>query len=325
MNTHARIATICQAGRFAGTVEENRDRVFRQLDLALGHRPDLVCLPENFTTVSSSASAQERAESVPGPTLDAAAERARRAGCYIVCPLLTRRDDGPVYNSAVVLGRSGEIVGVYDKRQPVTSSCDYTVAERGVTPGTSEGVFDLDFGRIGIRICFDVGFADDWEAMARQDVRLVLWPSAYDGGQTLAAYALLHQQYVVTSVRSDRSRIIDPCGIVLAQTDRWLNLAVRDINLDYAVCHYDFNLGIPERILADYAGRVEIRSHPDDALFLVAPVDPRVTTEQLRNEYGFEPSKRYYERHRVAYGMLREGEAPAPQSAAHGNRPVYGR
>ena len=325
MNTRARIATICQANHFFRTVEENRAHVFGQLDLALRYRPDLVCLPENFSTVSIRASAEERAETVPGPTVEAAAERARRHGCYIVCPLLTRRDDGRVYNSAVVLGRSGEIVGVYDKRQPVTSSCDYTVVERGVTPGTSDGIFDLDFGRVGIRICFDVGFPEDWEAMARQGVRLVLWPSAYDGGQTLAAYALLHQYYVVTSVRSDRSRVIDPCGSVLAQTDPRVNVAVRDINLDYAFCHYDFNFGIPERILADYAGRVEIRSHLDDGLFLVEPNDPQITTESLRNEYGFETAQRYYERHREAYCTLRQREAPTPQSAAHGDRPVYGK
>jgi predicted amidohydrolase len=305
------------------TIEQNRAHILAQLDLALAQRPDLVCLPEEFATASVAGSAEERAETVPGPTVDAVAERARHGRCYIVCPLLTRREDGAVYNSAVVIGRSGEIIGIYDKRQPVTSSSDYTVLEKNIRPGTSDGIFDLDFGRIGIRICFDIGFPEDWEQMARQGARLVLWPSAYHGGRALAAYALMHHYYVVTAVRTDHSRILDPFGTLLAETDRLLNVAVRDINLDYAVCHYDFNFSIPDRILARYGARVEIRSQEDDGRFLVEPTDPEVTTAHLREEFGFETVQQYLERHRNAHTSLRDGGTPAPQSAVHGDRAMY--
>lgn len=325
MNSRARIATLCQANRLFTTVEQNRAHVFAQLDLALAHHPDLVCLPEEFTTAGVPGDALERAETVPGPTVDAIAERARRYGCYIVCPLLTRREDGNVYNSAVVVGRKGEIVGIYDKRQPVTSACDYTALEQGITPGAGDGIFNLDFGRIGVRICFDVGFPEDWALLGREGVRLVLWPSAYHGGRRLAAYAHLHHYYVVTSVRTDRSRILDPLGTVLAQTDRLMNVAVRDINLDYAICHYDFNVRIPDRILAGYGGRVEIRSHEDDGLFLVEPTDAGVTTAHLREEFGFETVQQYYQRHREAFAALHNGKAPVPQSGAHGDRPMWGK
>ncbi len=324
MTSRARIATVCQGNRLFPTVEQNRARVFAQLDLALAHQPDLVCLPEEFPTAGVPADNPHRAETVPGPTIDSVAERARRHRCYIVCPILTSRD-GRVYNSAIVVGRSGEIVGIYDKRRPVTSSADYTVLEQGITPGVSDGIFDLDFGRIGVRICFDVGFPDDWAGMARDGVRLVLWPSAYNGGRRLAAYALMHHYYVMTSVRTDRSRILDPFGMTLAETDRLLNVAVRDINLDFAVCHYDFNFSIPDRILARYGARVEIRSHEDDGLFLVEPTDPTVTTAQLCDEFGFETVQRYYDRHRSTYAALCDGNIPMPQSAAHGDRPMYGK
>lgn len=324
MNTIARIATVCQGNRLFPTVEKNRDHVFAQLDLALAQKPDLVCLPEEFPMASVAGTAPERAETVPGPTIDAVAERARRHNCYIVCPLLTLRE-GRVYNSAVVVGRSGEIVGIYDKRRPVTSSCDYTVLEQGMTPGTSDGIFDLDFGRIGIRICFDIGFPEDWELLAREGVRLVLWPSAYNGGRRLAAYALLHHAYIVTSVRTDRSRIIDPLGTTLAETDRLMNVAVRDISLDFAVGHYDFNFSVPDRILARYGDRVEIRSLEDDGLFLVEPKDPAVTLAHLTEEFGFESVQQYYNRHRTAYAALADGGAPAAQHAAHGDRRMYGK
>ncbi len=323
-NTRARVATVCQAQRLFRSVEQNRAHVLDLLDLALKQNPDVVCLPETFATAGVPGSSADLTEMVPGPTIDACAERARRARCYVVCPLLTRRSgDGQVYNSAVILDRSGNVAGVYDKRYPVTSAHDYTRFEDGVTLGDGDGIFDLDFGRIGVRICFDAGFADDWRMLAERDVRLVFWPSAYDGGTPLAAYAALHRYYVVTSVRTDRSRILDPCGTLLCATDRLANVVWRDINLDFAVCHYDFNLGVPDRLLADLGGRVEVRSHPDDALFLVEPIDPALTTEALMAQYGFENTRRYYERHRDAYAELVQGREPAPQCAAHGDRPMY--
>jgi predicted amidohydrolase len=293
------------------------------LDLALSQRPDLVCLPEAFASAGvPHERAEQVAETVPGPTTDAAARRAREHRCYVICPVITRRD-GQCWNSAVVIERSGGIVGLYDKAHPVTTAHDYTIFEGGVMPGGEPLVFELDFGPVGIQICFDACFPETWEALARQGARLVLWPSAYNGGFPLQAYAYLHHYYVVSAVRSDHSRIIDPCGRVLAQTDALANVIWRDINLDYVVCHYDFNYSIPDRILRACPGRVEARSYLDDAHFLLEPVDEALTTSQLRQEFGFEPTAEYHQRHREAYEYLHRGERPPAQEAAHRDRPMY--
>ena len=319
----ARIATVCQGGHFHNSVEENRKYVMRLLDLALRQKPDLVCLPEAFTTVSvTDTSAAELAETVPGPTTDGVAKRAKEHGCYIICPIRTKRDS-KIWNSAVVIDRSGEILGIYDKVQPVTTSSDYTVFENGVTPGREIQVFDLDFGRIGIQICFDIGFPEGWEKLCQNGARMVFWPSAYNGGFPLQVYAYLHHYYVVSSVRSDKSRIIDPCGVMLAETDQLVNVIYRDVNLDFVVSHYDFNYSIPDEIMKTYPSRVEMRTHRDDGHFLIEPIDDTLTAEQLRKEFGFEPTFQYHERHREAYRLIHQGKAPVAQRAAHRDRPQY--
>jgi predicted ATPase len=89
------------------------------------------------------------------------------------------------------------------------------------------------------------------------------------------------------------------------------------------VCHYDFNFGVPDRLLAEQGRRVEVRSHPDDALFLVEPTDPALTTEALMAQYGFEDARRYYERHHAAYTDVVAGLEPVPQRAAHGERAMF--
>jgi beta-ureidopropionase len=322
MNTHATIATICQSHTFFPTIEQNRAEILRRLEIALQHHPDLVCLPESFTTPSVPGELANLTEPIPGPTLDAVARLARQHHSYIICPLFTQRE-GYYWNSAVILGRSGEIVGIYDKVHPVTSTSDYTLVENGISPGSAAPVFDLDFGRIGVQICFDIQFPEGWASLAEQETRLIFWPSAYNGGFPLQAYAWRHHVYIVSAVQSDKSRIIDPLGSILVETDPLLNVLVRDINLDFAVCHYDFNYSIPERIQAAYPDRVEIRINPDASHFLVEPLDPALTVAHLQREFGFLSVQEYIQCHQTAYNALRAGQLAPAQNVAHGNRPMY--
>ncbi len=319
----ARIVTTCQNGERHSTVEENRDRMLALFDRALKQKPDLVCFPETFTGVGvEGIKSQQVAESVPGPTTDAFSRRAKANRCYVICPIRTARE-GKQWNSAVVLDRAGQILGKYDKLHPVTTSPDYTVFEDGIFPGGEPPVFDLDFGRSGSQICFDAGFPETWELLARKGARAVFWPSAYHGGFALQAYAYLHHYYVVTSVHPAESRIIDPCGRVVAKTDSLINFTFRDINLDFTVAHYDFNYPIPDHLLDAYPGRVRITSYVEDGHFLVEPTDPLLTTSRLQAELGFEPASQYFGRHQKGYAALLAGEAPPAQTAAHGKREQY--
>lgn len=321
----ARIITTCQNRRGFPTVEGNRENMLALFERALKQKPDLVCFPEGFIGHGNKV---WKPETAPGPTTDAFARLAKLHRCYAICPIPTVHD-GREWNSAVVIDRGGGILGVYDKCHPVTSSPDYTLfetgplAKNGLFPGGEPPVFDLDFGRIGIQTCFDAGFPESWETLARKGAKAVFWPSAYEGGLVMQAYASLHNYYVITSTNLAHSRIIDPCGRVVGQTDERMHFAVRDINLDFVVAHYDFNWGIPDRIMEAYPGRVKVTSYRDDARFLVEPTDPALSTEQLRSEFGFESWSQYHQRHREAHAALRAGKTPAPQAAAHGNRGQY--
>ncbi|MFB3921856.1 MAG: carbon-nitrogen hydrolase family protein [Terriglobia bacterium] len=318
----ARIVTTCQNGARHSTVEANRDHMLVLFDHALKQKPDLVCFPETFTGVGVESKPEKVAETVPGPTTDAFARRAKANRCYVICPIRTVRE-GKHWNSAVVLDRSGQIAGIYDKIHPVTTSPDYTDFENGIMPASAPPVLDLDFGRIGIQICFDAGFPETWAALASKGVKAVFWPSAYHGGFALQTYAYLHHFYVITAVHTEHSRIIDPCGRVVAETDSLMNFVTRDINLDYVVAHYDFNYPIPDRLLDAYPGRVRITSYVEDGHFIVEPTDPTVTTAQLQSEFGFESAFQYFDRHRKGYEALRAGKVPEPQTAAHGKRDQY--
>ena len=118
MNTRARIATICQSGNFHPTVMENNAEILNRLTLALKQNPDLVCLPESFSSGSvPRETVANLVETIPGPTTDLVAKAARENRCYILCPVFTKRE-GRYWNTVVVIDRTGNIIGFYDKSSP---------------------------------------------------------------------------------------------------------------------------------------------------------------------------------------------------------------
>lgn len=325
MNSIARVTCICSNGEGRPTVEANRDLMLGHARSALAGRPDLICLPEAFTSVGVTGPASTSAEPVPGPTTDAFAAIAREGRCYVVCPIHTKHGDR-IHNSAIVIGRDGGILGAYHKHCPVTTSHDYTVFEEGITPGGDIPVFDLDFGRIGVQICFDLGFPENWQALADKGARLVVWTSAYDGGFPLQAFAYVHHYWVVTATRSQRSRIVDPCGEIVAESVPPGPSVSRPVNLDFVVSHLDWNMAIPEKAAAKYGERVSVRQWaPGSSHFVVEPLDPAIRVADLQKEFGFEATALYHDRHRRAYSRIRAGKRPEPQAALHGRRPQWGK
>ena len=106
-DTRARIATVSQEGLAGTSLDENRARMMDLLDRVLQHRPDLVCPPEAFTLPGvAGMSLAEKVEPVPGPTVEAAARRAREHRCYVICPV-RMVEEGRFYNAAVIVDRAG--------------------------------------------------------------------------------------------------------------------------------------------------------------------------------------------------------------------------
>lgn len=316
------ISTTAFNGSGKPTVEENIKAARRLLEAACAVRPDILCLPEVFASIGVECEgAEEVAQPVPGPITDVAAEVARRHSTYVICPLLEQRD-GRVYNSAVLIDRRGQVAGIYEKVHPVTSSSDYTVLEHGVTPGSEAKVFETDFGRLGILICFDINWPEEWAELKRQGAEVVFWPSAYNGGFPLQVYAFLHNYYVISSTRAN-SRIIDVTGEILEQTGRLSPIASAQIDLEKEVFHADFNRVQLEPLRARYGRDVTARIYHDEALMTVESHRQDLTMAQIIEEMGLELLPDYLVRNERAQGALREGRSPTPQHPPYLGRQQY--
>jgi predicted amidohydrolase len=161
--------------------------------------------------------------------LDAIAEKARQYKSYVVAGLL-ESEGGRTYNTAVLVDREGRIAGKYRK-----THLPLAEVEDGITPGSDYPVFDTDFGRIGILICWDYVFPEPTRILRLKGAEIVLVPIAGDSGtrhwDTITrARAIDNGVFLVTSISQGlASRIVDPDGEVLAEAME--GLATADIDL----------------------------------------------------------------------------------------------
>ncbi|MBK8503747.1 MAG: carbon-nitrogen hydrolase family protein [Saprospiraceae bacterium] len=187
---------------------------------------DIVCLPEGITLVGTQKNYMDAAESIPGPTTDYLGQIAKESGMYIVAGIL-ERDGKAVFNTAILLDRDGQVAGKYRKvclpREEI---------EGGVSPGQEFPVFETDFGKIGIMICWDVAFPEPARQLALQGAEIILLP-IWGGNLNLAkARAIENQVYLVSSTYDMRTGIFDLEGNLMAEGTNESPVALVEVDLN---------------------------------------------------------------------------------------------
>jgi predicted amidohydrolase len=212
------------------TVDGNLKQMSEVLDRAGRERPDIILLTEAFVSRGVPGKAPELAQPLPGPATEVLAEKARKYKSYIIAGLL-ESDAGRTYNTAVLVDREGRLAGKYRK-----THLPLAEVEDGITPGSDYPVFDTDFGRIGILICWDFVFPETARILRLKGSEVVFLPIAGDPipghwDTVTRARAMDNGIFLVTSMSQGLgSRIVNPEGEVLAEATE--GLATADLDLD---------------------------------------------------------------------------------------------
>lgn len=221
-----KLATVHHRPRNSPSKEANLKAFAALVDKAGAQQADIVCLPEGATIVGTSLDYVSGSEPVPGPTTKFLGDVARKNNLYIVAGLLEKEGD-VVYNTAVLIDRKGNLAGKYRK-----TSLPREEIDGGVTPGNEFPVFDTDFGRIGIMICWDVTFPEAARALTQQGAEVVFLP-IWGGDLTLAkARAIENQVYLVSSTYDMISAVFDLEGNVIKEAKEDKDVVVVDVNLN---------------------------------------------------------------------------------------------
>jgi len=204
---------------------DNLGHWIRAVDEIAAEKPDIVCLGEELLDEGNSKAYSDTAEPIPGPSTARLGEAARRHNMYLVAGLI-ERDGRAIYNTSVLIDRRGRVAGKYRKvylpREEI---------EGGITPGSACPVFETDFGRIGIMVCWDAEYIEPARALAYQGAEVILVPAAGGYLDLLKARALENHLFVVSSGYDVESAIIDPNGSVLFSTKASPDHKVVRVNL----------------------------------------------------------------------------------------------
>jgi predicted amidohydrolase len=157
-----------------GAARENLGRACEMIRRGGAARCDFVVLPECLDLGWTFPEAAALASEIPGPATGLLAEAARQAGVHVVAGLTERAGDR-VYNAAVMIAPSGELLRKHRKVN------ELDIGRTVYATGGEVGVAATPFGPVGLNICAD-NFPDTLalaRSMALMNARLVLSPCAW--------------------------------------------------------------------------------------------------------------------------------------------------
>lgn len=223
----------------------------RAVAQAAGGGADLVVLPEMFNCPYYNAAFTANAEPADGPSVTRLSRAAAENSVYLVGGSIPLSEDGRIYNASFVFDRSGQVIAVHRKVHLFDIAIDGGQVFREsdtFTAGDGVTLFDTEFGKMGLCICFDFRFPELARLMALEGARCIFVPAAFNMTTGPAHWELMFRQRAVDNqlftvgvapARSYRgyvsyanSMAVSPWGDVLFRAGEEPDLAVVELDLE---------------------------------------------------------------------------------------------
>jgi nitrilase len=235
-SAHLRVSTVqVSAGR---DVQDNLGRL-KSLLSNVG-ATDVIALPEVFAIRGSEKDYRDNAEALGGPLAAALAAIAHRHNAWVLAGSIIEDAGHALYNTSILLNRSGDIVARYRKIHLFEAELDTGQVIRETdtySAGSDPVMVDLEGWRCGLAICYDLRFPELFRHYAAEGAHLFFIPSNFTQRTgkdhweiLLRARAIENQCFVVapdqcgvnphTGIASHgHSMIVGPWGDVLSDTE----------------------------------------------------------------------------------------------------------
>lgn len=211
--------------------QSNREEFAPLIADAARQRADLVVLGEAVPAAGVKGPLESVAEPVPGPSTAYFGGLARTHRLHVVLGLL-ERDRHLIYNTAVLLGPDGQLIGKYRK-----VCLPHSEVEKGIAPGHEYPVFDTSIGKIGMMICYDGFFPEVARELSNRGAEVIAWPVWGCDPLLARARACENHVYLVSSTFTDHENewmltaVFDRSGRPMATAEKWGSVVVSEVDL----------------------------------------------------------------------------------------------
>ena len=168
---------------------------------------------------------------------------------------LYERDAHLIYNTAVLLGPSGKLIGKYRK-----VCLPHGEVEKGVAPGSEYPVFDTALGKVGLMICYDGFYPEVAGTLSANGAEIIAWPVWGCDPLLARARACENRVHLVSSTFTDPKRdwmisaVYAPSGKPIAQARENGSVAVAEVDLAQPLVG-PYNLGSFREIIQRHRPR----------------------------------------------------------------------
>ena len=172
-------------------------------------------------------------------------------------------------------------------------------------------MFECDFGRVGIQICFDMLYADGWAALARQGAEIVALPTASPQTTYPAFYAEQHRYYVVSAAPRDHAAVYSPVGLIESEVTKESTM-VQQIDLTYALIHWESVLEEGQAFTRRFGDKVGYHYYHDQDEGIFWSNDPAIPIAKMLADIGLSEKAVSVERIRRLQDKARGGAPVSP-------------
>lgn len=172
----------------------NLSSAVSEMHAAAQNGADLAVLPEMFCCPYDHKYFAPYSEPAGGPAWQALSDAARANQIWVVGGSFPESEDGKLYNTSFVFDRTGKQVARHRKVHlfdaAITNGPHFRESDT-LSAGDQITLFDTEFGKIGLCLCFDIRFPELFLLMSKAGAKAVVVPAAFTSVTGAAHWELL--------------------------------------------------------------------------------------------------------------------------------------
>ena len=233
--------------------KENLLRAANLIKKISSEKSDIVILPEMFSCPYITSNFPIYAEEEGDYSYNFLSNIAKENNIYLVAGSIPEIDNNKIYNTSYVFNRYGEKIGKHRKVHlfDIDIKGKQTFKESDtLNAGDEVTVFDTEFGKIGLCICYDFRFPELTRLMVNKGAKAIIVPASFNMTTGPAHWhvmfrsrAIDNQVYTIgcspardynsSYISYGHSLIVSPFGEILYELDDKEDMMTYTIDLDY--------------------------------------------------------------------------------------------